>query len=505
MGKLPCRKEFLPLNIQLLDSVITKTYVLYNIRFTVTNSETLPAFLYVPIQRDRKKKLPAMLALHPTGMCGKKITDGQDTLYKNAIARELAERGYVVIAPDYPGFGDQKDYDFKADRYQSGTMKAIFDNMRCIDLLQSRPDVNPDKIGVIGHSLGGHNAIFTGAFDTRLKVTVSSCGWTLMHDYFNGDTAAAEKYGGKLWPWAQEKYMPLLRDKYQLNPDSIPFDFDEIISTIAPRAFFSNSPMNDANFNIDGVKKAVINIAMVYNLYQVPANLRVCYPDSQHDFPLRQRWQAYDFIDSVFGLTPTVKPGYSFKSNAHYFKRMELFATQKEQKNIVMLGNSLTEGGHWESLLQRNDVANRGIGSDVTEGYINRIKDVFEITPKICFVEGGVNDLARQVPQKIIISNLATLIDTLRSENIIPVLNTVTYVADNYRWLEPDTFNSSIKKLNRAITTLAKKKKVMLIDLNGKITDGTYLLKKYAVEDGIHYTAETYRLWAKEIMKITPN
>ena len=93
-----------------------------------------------------------MLALHPTGDLGKKIVDGQGGPENLAYAKELAERGYVVIAPDYPSFGDLKEYDFKTDRYQSGTIKGIFDNMRCIDLLQSRPDVDPDKIGVIGHS-----------------------------------------------------------------------------------------------------------------------------------------------------------------------------------------------------------------------------------------------------------------------------------------------------------------------------------------------------------------
>ena len=502
MGKLPARKHLPPLNIQILDSLKARSYIRYNIRFTVAAHEMLPALLYVPMQAGKKKKLPAMLALHPTGDLGKKITDGQGPLSNRAYAKELAERGYVVIAPDYPSFGDLKDYDFETDRYQSGTMKSIFDNMRCVDLLQSRPDVDPDKIGVIGHSLGGHNAIFAGAFDSRLKVIVSSCGWTLMHDYFNGDAAAAQKYGGKLWPWAQERYMPLIRDKYSLDPDKVPFDFDEVIASLAPLAFFSNSPLNDANFNVAGVKKGIANIAGVYGFMKVPGNLQVRYPDSGHDFPLRVRWQAYHFIDSVFGLAPKATAGYSYANNPHYFKRMELFATQKEQKNIVMLGNSLTEGGNWDAILGRSDVANRGIGSDVTEGYINRINDVFDLKPKICFIEGGVNDLARNIPPDAIIRNLAALIDTLRSEGILPVLHTVTYVADNYRAIDPKTFNGSIQSLNRAIGELAKEKKVMLIDLNAKISDGAYLLKQYAVGDGIHYTAETYSLWEKEIAKI---
>ena len=54
-------------------------------------------------------------------------------------------------------------------------MKGIFNHMRCVDLLQAREDVDHERIGVLGHSLGGHNAIFLGAFDIRLKVIVSSC------------------------------------------------------------------------------------------------------------------------------------------------------------------------------------------------------------------------------------------------------------------------------------------------------------------------------------------
>ena len=501
-GSLPNRTNLPQLQIQYTDSAKGDGYTRYNIRFDAAEKEVVAAYLYVPDQAGIPKKLPAMLALHPTGDLGKKIVDGQGDLSNRAYAKELAKRGYVVIAPDYPSFGDVKDYDFKTDRYQSGTMKAIFDNMRCVDLLQGRSDVDTSRIGVIGHSLGGHNAIFTAAFDPRLKVVVSSCGWTLLHDYFNGDSASAGKYGGNLWPWAQERYMPLMREKYHLDPDKIPFDFDEIIAAIAPRAFFSNSPVNDANFNADGVKKGIANLATAYHFLNVPQNLQVRYPNSGHDFPFQTRWQAYHFIDSVFGRTRKKEAGYDYQDNPQYFKRLELFAGEKGKKDIVMLGNSLTERGQWDEILGRTDVANRGIGSDVTEGYINRMNYVFNLQPKICFIEGGVNDLGRSIPQEIIINNLAILIDTLRDSGITPVLNTVTYVAANYQAFEPKAFNHRIKRLNRAIRRLAKEKNVALIDLNPEISDGKYLLKQFVIEDGIHYTAETYLQWKKEILKI---
>lgn len=502
MGALPQRNNLPPLNILFIDSAKETNYTRYTIRFTSAPNERVSAYLYVPVQTGIPKPLPALLALHPTGGLGKKIADGQGPLQNRAYAKEMADRGYLVIAPDYPGFGEQKDYDFGADRYQSGTMKSIFDNMRCVDLLLERADVDPKKIAVMGHSLGGHNAIFTGAFDPRIKAVVSSCGWTLMHDYFNGDSLAVQQHGGTLWPWAQEKYMPAIREKYQLDPDRVPFDFDEAIAAIAPRAFFSSSPLEDANFSVAGVRKGMARIAEVYTLLNVPGKLQVSYPACKHDFPPTVRWQAYEFIDKVLGYKTREAPHYSYLFNQQYFKRVAIFETQKQQKNIVMLGNSLTERGDWPDILDRDDVINHGIGSDITAGYINRIKLIFDLKPTVCFIEGGVNDLARKVPQHTIIANLAALVDTLRFKNIKPVLHTLTYVAGNYRYIDPKAFNIEIKKLNRAIRVLAKQKNVPLINLNKKIARGSMLKKKYAIADGIHYTDETYLLWKREIIKV---
>lgn len=196
------------------------------------------------------------------------------------------------------------------------------------------------------------------------------------------------------------------------------------------------------------------------------------------------------------------KTAYSYKDNPNYLKRMELFATQKDQKNIVMLGDSHTERGQWKVLLGRTDVANRGIGSDIFEGYIHRINDVFDLNPIVCFIEGGGNDLGHGVSQRAIISNLTILIDTLEGKGIIPVLKTMDYVADNYRSDNPKEFNKRVKLLNQVIKTLAKEKNITLINLNSKVNGRSYLLKQYAVEDGVHYTQDVYSMWKEEILKI---
>ena len=307
MGKLPDRSNLPPLDIKVTDTYIGSNFTRLKISFAVAANERVPAFLYIPFQKNKTspEKRPAMLVLHGTGAKGKQLVDSGSYSPNHAQARELAQRGYVVIAPDYPSFGELTDYNFETDRYESGTMKGIFNHMRCIDLLQSREDVDPKCIGALGLSLGGHNSMFVGAFDERIKVVVSACGWTLF-DYYNAGDEVTKRYGGKLGPWAQTRYMPLFRDKYKLDAASIPFDFDEVIAAIAPRVFFSVSCLNDANFDVKGVVQGIAQVKDVYRFLKSEGNLQVRYPVAQHDFPPEARLEAYRFIDKMFKHKPSI-------------------------------------------------------------------------------------------------------------------------------------------------------------------------------------------------------
>jgi len=301
MGDLPSRKQLPALDIE--DGEVKKGdgYIRKTITFLAEKGDRIPADLYFPDPMPEGKKLPAVLALHPTGAQGKRIVAGEGPRTNRQYALELAQRGYVVIAPDYPSFGDYKDYDFSKDRYVSGTMKGIWNHMRCVDLLESLPQVDANRIGVIGHSLGGHNSMFSGVFDERLKVIVSSCGWTPFHDY----------YGGKIKGWTSDRYMPRLRDVYSLDPDKVPFDFYEVVAALAPRAFFSSSPVSDSNFDVKGVKKAIPKAAEVYSLLGAKDKLQVRYPICEHDFPTETREECYKFIDKNLNHKPARTIDYS--------------------------------------------------------------------------------------------------------------------------------------------------------------------------------------------------
>jgi hypothetical protein len=95
--------------------------------------------------------------------------------------------------------------------------------------------------------------------------------------------------------------MPRLRDVYHLNVAEVPFDFYEVIAAIAPRAVLSISPIQDDNFDVRGVKKAIPVMAEVYRLLGAPDALQVIYPPEVHSFPPENREKAYAFLDAHLG------------------------------------------------------------------------------------------------------------------------------------------------------------------------------------------------------------
>ena len=167
-------------------------------------------------------------------------------------------------------------------------MKAIWDNIRGLDLLETLPYVDKKKFGTIGHSLGGHNSIYTAVFDRRLRLVVTSCGFDSYRDYKGGDISG----------WTSERYMPALAD-YKDKMDQLPFDFYEMIAALAPRRVFINAPLHDSNFNWQSVDRIVQAASAIYRLEGASRNLSVTHPDCEHDFPPEIREAAYKTIDEV--------------------------------------------------------------------------------------------------------------------------------------------------------------------------------------------------------------
>jgi dienelactone hydrolase len=282
MGPRPGKEKRCALDVKVEEETDCGKYSRQKLTYASEPNGRVPAYLLIP---KEARNAPAVLALHQTHRSGNKVVVGLAGSPDDAYGVALAERGFVVLAPPYPLLADYNP-DLKQLGYQSGTMKAIWDNIRGLDLLASLPFVRTNGFGAIGHSLGGHNSVYTAVFDERVKVVVTSCGLDSYRDYMDGNIKG----------WTSTRYMPKLLD-YPLT--EIPFDFHEMIGALAPRTCFISAPYGDANFKWKSVDAVAAAARKAYELYGASDWLIVRHPDCGHRFPPEVRKEAYQMIEQV--------------------------------------------------------------------------------------------------------------------------------------------------------------------------------------------------------------
>jgi dienelactone hydrolase len=296
MGKLPGKETRCALEPkQDGDEVDCGKYVRRLMTYASEPGSRVPAYLLIPKDVLKgQKKVPAALCLHGTdNTVGHGVVVGLGGKANRQYAVELAERGHVCLAPNYPLLAKYQP-DIKKLGWESGTLKAVWDNIRGLDYLESLPYVDAKSMGTIGHSLGGHNSVYTAVFEERLKVVVTSCGLDSFLDYYGGKEENWLPEKG----WCQTRYMRRLAD-YKGKLAEIPFDFHELIGALAPRHVLIVAPKADSNFRADSVDKIVAAAKPVFKLHGHEDRLRVEHPDGGHDFPADMREAAYELFDTV--------------------------------------------------------------------------------------------------------------------------------------------------------------------------------------------------------------
>ncbi len=288
-GALPGPEMRCALDPQIIEETDCGSYVRRLITYTSQPGGKVPAYLCIPKTALKGEKTPAVLCLHPTeNKIGFKVVVGLGGKPHRQNASELAERGFITLSPSYPLLADYQP-DLKALQMPSGTMKAIWDNLRGLDYLDSLPFVDHTHgYAAIGHSLGGHNAIFTAVFDERIQIIVSSCGFDSLLDY----------YGGNIKGYVQERYM-LSMENFLGHPQDVPWDYYELIACLAPRHVFVNAPLRDANFRWQSVDRIAGAALPLFKLHQAESHLQIAHPDSDHDFPDTERFASYELIKRV--------------------------------------------------------------------------------------------------------------------------------------------------------------------------------------------------------------
>jgi hypothetical protein len=280
MGQLPGPERRCDLDIRVEDRADCGDYIREFLSYQSEPGARVPAYLLIPqaARTGLNGKPIGILTLHQTHPLGQKVVVGLGDSPNDEYGVELVRRGFVCLAPAYPHLAN---YAPELSKYESGTMKAIWDNIRGLDLLATYIGCDPENFGAIGHSLGGHNSLYTAAFDERIKIVVTSCGFDSFHDYMNGNING----------WTSHRYMPKLFD---FAPGNYPFDFDTVLEAIAPRRVFVNAPKADSNFKWDSVDRVIAKVRQTSSIL-----IQVEHPDVGHSFPKEMREKAYSVMEEV--------------------------------------------------------------------------------------------------------------------------------------------------------------------------------------------------------------
>lgn len=180
------------LNPQVLARDEEEVYWREKISYTTAPGITAVAYLLIP--KSISLPRPAVLCPHGHGI-GKEATIQKGTPQDYAV--RLAERGYVTLSPDHIGFGERAEYvdGDSAKGYRLTMLKfqllgqtilgwRVWDLQRALDLLATRPEVQAERLGCVGLSLGGELTLYLAGLDERIKVAVISGFLNTFHDTF---------------------------------------------------------------------------------------------------------------------------------------------------------------------------------------------------------------------------------------------------------------------------------------------------------------------------------
>ena len=311
LGNPPVSKP--PLAPGIVEEKDFENYTRRKLTFQSELGDHIPAYLLVP--KNLSRRVPAVLCPHQTTI---PLTNGMrepagvagDPSQQTAL--HLVNRGYVTLTWDALCFGERHDpsrghYGDAIPFYQKHSRwslmgKMVWDASRAIDYLETLDNVDSTRIGSVGHSHGGVTTIFSMAFDPRIRVGASNCGFDTFR--LDGNTwrwSHATALIPKLGFYVSSPYINM--DQYRAFPDSevikTPFDMHELLALIAPRPLFLSTSDEDFVFPNAGwsVRQSLTRIEPVYSLLNSSDRLGSYFFKGGHSFPSDASKLCYEWLD----------------------------------------------------------------------------------------------------------------------------------------------------------------------------------------------------------------
>lgn len=224
---------------------------------------------------------PGAVVLHSTTESTIRQPAGFEGPADKHIGLHLARRGYVAVCPPCflwqyrTGSKYETAVNWLHERHPrvTGMAKMLFDAVRAVDLLASQRDVDPKRLGTIGHSLGAKEALYLAAFDERIRAAVSSEGGIGL-SYSNWDA-----------PW----YLGAA-----IHEPGFALDHGQVLALAAPRAFLLlGGESADGDWSWPYIEAAL----PVWRLTGAASAIGLFNHREGHAFPPKAQERAYAWLD----------------------------------------------------------------------------------------------------------------------------------------------------------------------------------------------------------------
>ncbi len=185
--------------------------------------------------------------------------------------------------------------------------------------------------------------------------------------------------------------------------------------------------------------------------------------------------------------------------STYWRQRQTLFEHLPDgRREILFVGDSITDGGEWSEMFRNRRIKNRGISGDVTDGVLERLHEVLSSRPAKLFLMIGINDLSRGKSQEYVIKNIKEIIGRIRRESPRTkiYLQSILPVNPTYEKFSTHTNKTpEIKYINRTLSVYAREVGIVYINLFSSFSTDDETLNPEYTNDGLHLTGAGYLLW----------
>lgn len=272
-----------------------ETDAFYERRFLFTSEAhtTVPCHLLIP--KTGKAPFPLVICLqgHSTGMhisLGRTVYEGDEQFAKSGdrdFALQIIKEGYAALVIEQRGFGERKcgreKFLWKNTTCEHPAMAALllgrtllreraWDVSRAIDAVSGFPELDMDKISIMGNSGGGTTSYYAACLEPRIKAVMPSCSVCSFDDSITMRNHCVCNYVPKM-----AKYM----------------DMGEMACMIAPRPLIIVAGAEDKGFHLEGTKKVYEVIKKIYAKEGAPENCKLIIGPEGHRFYADLSWPTF--------------------------------------------------------------------------------------------------------------------------------------------------------------------------------------------------------------------